>query len=75
MGEACPLKWDKFYTAFPATTFPQFTRKELIGNLNLSPNEAAQMCPMEFHCPFPGSASLKQEALCAGGTSDYCVAN
>lgn len=75
MDEACPLEWDKFSIAFPETAFPQFTRKELIENLNLPPNEAAQICLMELHCPFPGSASLKQEALCAGGTSDYCFAN
>lgn len=75
MGEACPLKWDKFSFAFPETAFPQFTRRELIENLNLPANEAAQMCPMELHCPFPRSTSLKQEALCAGGTKDYCVAN
>lgn len=74
MGISCPLKWDKFSIAFPETAFPQFTRKELIENLNSPPNEAAQMCPMELCCPFPGSASLKQEALCAGGTNDYCDA-
>lgn len=63
MGEACRVKWDKFPTAFPGTAFSQFTREELIENLNLPPNEAAQMCPMELPCPFPGSASLKQEAF------------
>lgn len=73
MDEACPLKRDKFSIAFPGTAFPQFTRKELIKNLDLPPNE--HICPMELHCPFPGRTSLKQEASWAGGPNDYCVAN